>query len=91
MSDTLEGFAFAVQSALASKRPSVINVSLGGEGNSAWDVAAAAAVNAGIHVVVAAGNSGEDAANFSPARANGVITVGAVDINNNMGSFSNFG
>jgi thermitase len=41
-------------------------------------------------VVVAAGNSDEDAADFCPANAKGVITVSAIDENNNKAEFSNF-
>jgi len=46
---------------------------------------------AGVVVVVAAGNDGQDAANESPARIAEAITVGASDMNDRMASFSNFG
>ncbi|KAF3911458.1 Oryzin [Dactylellina cionopaga] len=47
--------------------------------------------NAGITVVVAAGNDAVDASTFSPASAANAITVGATDINNAIAYFSNTG
>ena len=44
-----------------------------------------------ITVVVAAGNSNTDAANFSPASCAGVITVGATDKIDHRASYSNYG
>jgi subtilisin family serine protease len=58
-------------------RPIVANMSLGASANSALDAAVLALVEDGVHVVVAAGNSGAPAANFSPARIAEVLTVGA--------------
>jgi serine protease AprX len=51
------------------------------------------AANKGILVVNSAGNSGNDAWKFitAPADAASVITVGAVDVNENIASFSSFG
>jgi subtilisin family serine protease len=48
-------------------------------------------VGSSVHVAVAAGNDGEDAQNTSPARVPAVNTIGAVDINDRLASFSNFG
>lgn len=45
----------------------------------------------GIHVVTAAGNENDDAANWSPARTPGAITVGATDFGDNRFYFSNYG
>lgn len=62
----------------------VINMSLGGPkgGDGAYDpmaLAVQAAIDAGIEVVVAAGNNvGQDIANYVPASYPGVIAVGAV-------------
>lgn len=53
----------------------VMNLSVSGSGSTAVDLAVEAAVDAGVHVVVAAGNKNQDACNFSPAKAKGVITV----------------
>jgi subtilisin family serine protease len=44
-----------------------------------------------VQFALAAGNSGSDACNFTPARTPAAITVGATDINDNRASFSNFG
>ncbi|KAA8574697.1 hypothetical protein EYC84_003947 [Monilinia fructicola] len=49
------------------------------------------AVDAGITVVVAAGNDGEDAKNYSPASEADAVTVGATDSNDSRASFSNYG
>lgn len=48
-------------------------------------------VATGITYVVAAGNDRIDACDFSPARMDEVITVGASDIENKMAYFSNYG
>ncbi|MFD2570352.1 S8 family serine peptidase [Spirosoma soli] len=72
----------------------VVNLSLGGEGQSATlESAIRRAANAGILFAIAAGNDGEDADNYSPSRVNhaNVFTVSAMDQNNQFASFSNFG
>jgi subtilisin family serine protease len=71
--------------------PGIINLSLGGGANSAVDEAVAAATQAGLVVVAAAGNSGADACQFSPARAPSAITIGATDKSDTRASYSNFG
>lgn len=71
--------------------PAVINMSLGGGANSAIDTAVNDAVNAGLVVVVAAGNSAADACSYSPARVPAAITIGATDIRDARASYSNFG
>jgi len=73
----------------------VINMSLGGTGScSASDVtgqAIAGAISRGTTVVVAAGNSNADAANFSPASCPGVITVASNGITGKRAFYSNYG
>ncbi|KAH6638202.1 peptidase S8/S53 domain-containing protein [Boeremia exigua] len=53
------------------------------------------ASEAGIHVSVAAGNDGVDACGSTPAQLGGsnsnVVTVGSVNINNQVSTFSNLG
>lgn len=51
----------------------------------------AAAYSAGITTVVAAGNNGVDARNYSPASAPEAITIGAISIDNTKPSWSNYG
>lgn len=72
-------------------RPAVINLSLGGPASAALDAAVAAAVQAGIPVVVAAGNDGADACTASPARAPAALTVGATAATDARASYSNWG
>jgi serine protease len=71
----------------------VINMSLGGGG--ACDTTSQSAINAarsrGTVVVVAAGNSNQNAANFSPASCSGVISVAAVNRSGGKAYYSNFG
>ncbi len=71
----------------------VLNLSLGGAGSCGATIQNAidAAVNAGSVVVVAAGNSSLDAADFQPANCNNVITVGATNRDGNLASYSNYG
>ncbi|CAE6399081.1 unnamed protein product [Rhizoctonia solani] len=90
-SDIVDGIQFAMQSAAQSGKPSVISMSLGGGVSRALDNAVTAATQAGVHVVVAAGNESADANTSSPARAAAVITVGASTIDDTVASFSNFG
>lgn len=71
----------------------VINMSLGGSGicSAAYQSAINDAVNAGTVVVVAAGNSNADAANYSPASCANVITVAATGRAGNRAYYSNYG
>lgn len=71
----------------------VINMSLGGTGSCTtdWQTAIDEAVGRGTVVVVSAGNSAADAANFVPANCSNVITVAATDTAGNRSSFSNYG
>jgi serine protease len=71
----------------------VINMSLGGGGacTTATQSAITAAVNRGTTVVVAAGNSNANAANFSPASCNNVISVAATNRAGSRAEYSNFG
>ncbi|CEE36780.1 S8 family serine peptidase [Xanthomonas citri pv. citri] len=71
----------------------VINMSLGGGEpcDSATQLAINSAVSRGTTVVVAAGNSSEDAVNHSPASCNNTITVGATRITGGIAYYSNYG
>jgi len=73
-------------------RPAVISMSLGGRGaDPSYTASIGAATNAGVVVVVAAGNSNSDACNFSPAFAAAAITVGSTTSRDARSSFSNYG
>lgn len=73
------------------ERNMVANLSLSGGASSAVDQAVRNCIAAGVVVCVAAGNNGQDASAYSPARTAEAITVGAHDINNLFASFSNYG
>jgi hypothetical protein len=73
----------------------VANMSLGADSDDTTiDVAVKRAADEGIYFAIAAGNSGENAMNHTPARAgvhSDVYTVSAIGSNGCLASFSNFG
>jgi len=78
--------------ATKGSRPRVLSMSLGGRGaDPGYDRVFGPAMEAGVVVVVAGGNSNSDACNFSPAFSSLVITVGSTTSTNSRSSFSNFG
>jgi serine protease len=99
-SDIVDGIVWAsggsVTGVPANANPAeVINLSLGGQqsctSSSAYQTAINTAVANGSIVVVAAGNSNMDVANFSPASCANTVTVAASDINGNRAWYSNYG
>ncbi|KKP06357.1 proteinase T [Trichoderma harzianum] len=70
---------------------SVANMSLGGGYTASVNAAAAALIDAGVFLAVAAGNDGADARNTSPASEPTVCTVGASTSADARASFSNYG
>lgn len=73
-------------------RPAVASMSLGGSGTQqAMADAVNSAVNSGVVVVVAGGNSNSDACRFSPAFVPSAITVGSTTSLDRRSSFSNYG
>ncbi|KAG8708404.1 subtilisin-like serine protease, partial [Ceratobasidium sp. 423] len=90
-SDIIAGINWVASQARSSRRPSVANMSLGGDASAAVDSAVNNAVAGGLHFAVAAGNSNVDAAYTSPARVPAANTVGAVDSNNRKWASSNYG
>lgn len=70
----------------------VANMSLGGPGSTALDDAVQAAAGQ-IRFVLAAGNNGADADDYSPARVNGsgIYTISATGDNDCLTSWSNWG
>jgi subtilisin family serine protease len=72
-------------------RLAVGNMSLGGLASPAQDDAVRSCINDGIVMVVAAGNNNLDAVNYSPARVQQAITVGATTSADAKSGFSNHG
>jgi subtilisin family serine protease len=72
-------------------KPAVANMSLGGGASSSIDTATNNLINAGVTVVVAAGNDNANACNYSPARVSAAITVGSTTSSDYRSSFSNYG
>ena len=67
-------------------------MSLGGDASKSIDKAVTKLVKvAGVTTVVAAGNVNADAENFSPARVDVAITVGASNITDAKATWSNYG
>ena len=72
-------------------RPAVANMSLEASFSQALNDAIQRAIDAGVTVVVAAGNFSTDACQFSPASVPGAITVGATSSDDAMATYSNSG
>lgn len=72
-------------------KPAVANMSLGGNASAAIDAAVANSINSGVTYAVAAGNSGANACNYSPARTPAAITVGATTSTDARAGYSNYG
>jgi len=103
MSDVVKGVEYAaeqhleqVEAAKSGKgrkgfKGSAANMSLGGGKSAILDQAVNAAVDAGIHFAVAAGNDNANSCNYSPAAADKAVTVGASTLADERAYFSNFG
>ncbi|KAI9812299.1 MAG: serine protease [Pycnora praestabilis] len=103
MSDVVKGVEWAATShadkAEAAKKGkgkkgfkgSAANMSLGGGKSVTLDLAVNAAVDAGIHFAVAAGNDNADSCKYSPAAAEKAVTVGASTLADERAYFSNYG
>jgi len=78
--------------ASSAMRPAVASMSLGGKGTSwSYDAAVTRTVQSGVVVVVAAGNSDDDACGYRPAHSAAAITVGSTDSWDYRSGFSNYG
>eukprot|EP00667_Euglena_gracilis_P011490 EG_transcript_11740 len=91
-----EGSSIAVINALnwiasTQPQPGVINLSLGSPASSAVDAAVQAVIALGFVAVTAAGNSGDDACQYSPARVSTAITVGWTTSQDARDSQSSYG
>jgi subtilisin family serine protease len=74
-----------------ARKPAVANLSLGGPANAQLDAAVRGAIASGVTFTVAAGNNGEPASLYSPARVSQALTVGASDAKDARAGFSNWG
>ncbi|KAI4866438.1 serine protease [Hypoxylon rubiginosum] len=90
-SDIIKAVEWSVKDAGSKIRRSVINMSLRSGKSEALNKAIRSAVSAGMAVVVASGNDGKDAINYSPASAFEAITVGATDRDDKNYVNSNYG
>ncbi|MEW2066464.1 S8 family peptidase [Streptomyces sp. NPDC007346] len=70
---------------------SVANVSLGGGVSTTLDSAVRRSIAAGVTYSIAAGNSNAPASNYSPARVETALTVGATTRTDARASYSNYG
>lgn len=89
-STVMAGIDWAISHHVAGQ-PAVMNLSVGGFTNASFDTAVQSAINDGITVIAAAGNSGQDACLTSPAKVPSAITVAATNINDAQASWSNYG
>lgn len=90
-SGVIAGMEYVVKAHKANNRTSVVNMSLGGPVSAVVNNAVKELTKNGIHVIVAAGNSNEDACKSSPSSERSAMSVGATTKNNQIASFSNWG
>ncbi|CAG8638529.1 13598_t:CDS:2 [Cetraspora pellucida] len=97
-SEIVNALTFILETHKKSKnKNSVVNMSLGGKKSRVINKTVKKLTDAGIHVVVAAGNEADDACKSSPSSELSAITVGAINIDrrdtkkNQIALFSNFG
>ncbi|UNI18123.1 hypothetical protein JDV02_004413 [Purpureocillium takamizusanense] len=94
-SDIIAGMNFVAQDARRRRgdcpRGVVVNLSLGGQRSPAENEVAAALVQSGVFVGVAAGNDNQDAGNYSPASEPSVCTVGGTAFDDTRYAQSNWG
>ena len=92
-SDIADGIVWAATGNSNPNKAKVINMSLGGTGScsSTYQQAIDTAVAAGTTVVVSAGNSNANAANYSPASCNNVISVASTGRTGGKAYYSNYG
>lgn len=96
-----DAVASVVKSGVLNGTPTLITASVGGtcrSGNVTYcvhDTPYARAINdmwdLGVPVVVAAGNSGDDACFYNPGATEKAINVGSTDVDDNVVSHSNYG
>lgn len=92
LSTIISALEFAVTHRQRTGKKGIVNLSLGAAKSTVLNRAVSAAVDTGMVVVVAAGNSNFDACSTSPASSPEAITVGAIDdLQDTIAPFSNWG
>ncbi|RLV94955.1 Subtilase-type proteinase RRT12 [Spathaspora sp. JA1] len=92
LSSILAAIEFAAKHRQQSGKLGVANLSLGAFKNSCLNRAIEKAINTGLIIVVAAGNTNADACLTSPASSPHAITVGAInDYDDSLTGFTNWG
>eukprot|EP00117_Sycon_ciliatum_P023610 scpid80089/ scgid4739/ Subtilisin-like protease CPC735_031240 len=88
----VDGLRWIAQDFRRTRKPSIINLSIGGAGHY-WTLnrAVKAIIKLGISCVVAAGNSEMDACYYSPAMVSESVTVANTNENDERMDSSNFG
>jgi hypothetical protein len=87
-SSVVAGVDWVTQNRIA---PAVVNMSLGGNGDTTIDNAVRNSIASGVPYVIAAGNDSQDVSTHSPARVAEALTVANSDINDIMAFTSNGG
>lgn len=90
-SGVIAGMEYTIKAHRSGNKTSVVNMSLGGPVSAVVNNAVKELTKNGIHVIVAAGNSNEDACKSSPSSERSAMSVGATTKNNQLASFSNWG
>lgn len=89
--NAIKALDYIIKKARDRRERIVVNFSIGGSFNQAYNNAIDTAVDLGVVVVAASGNEKVDACQSSPGSASKAITVAASDKNDRMYSMSNFG
>jgi cerevisin len=89
-SDIIKGLEYIQNDSLAKKNV-IINMSLAGNVNSVFERVINSLISRGLIIVAAAGNNGALACDYYPAGIAGVITVGSINKDTAMSTFSNYG
>lgn len=88
----LKGFEYVFhQKKARNKRPMVINFSLSGPESKILNTAVEILTNAGVAVIVSAGNRATNSCKFSPASSSTAIVVSATDYRDKVASYANSG
>ncbi|KAJ3094543.1 serine protease [Phlyctochytrium planicorne] len=92
VSDIINGLIFlSNQMQLNRNKKVVINLSIAAAANDALDQIVNVLIDQNAIIVAAAGNQGQDACAFSPARVPRVVTVAASRADDSWAPFSNYG